>query len=97
MTNQNIQSKVIDLLSKELDESTIDAMNKWLDKNKDKISNHNDKHNLKVNDIITFKNGFDIPMSTKIIGFDIETGNAYLYWDCYWFSINLDERLIPIE
>lgn len=74
------------LLSKPLHESTIEMMNNWLEANADKFTNKNEKYNLKVGDIITFKNGYDIPMSTKIIAFNAENGNAYMYWDCYWFD-----------
>ena len=42
-------------------------------------------------DHIQFLNGFDIPVITEILGFD-EKGQAYLLWDCYWFTINLVSR-----
>jgi len=42
-------------------------------------------------DHIQFLNGFNIPMITEILGFD-ERGQAYLLWDCYWFTINLVSR-----
>jgi len=42
-------------------------------------------------DRIQFLNGFNIPMITEILGFD-EMGQAYLLWDCYWFTINLASR-----
>lgn len=82
------------LLSKPLHESTIERMNNWLEANAHRFTGKNEKYNLKVGDIITFKNGYDIPMSTKIIAFNAETGNVYLYWDCYWVDLNLDERLL---
>lgn len=42
-------------------------------------------------DRIQFLNGYGIPMITEILGFD-EKGEAYLLWDCYWFTINLVSR-----
>ena len=79
----NVMRGAFNLLSKPLHESTIERMNNWLQANADKFTNKNEKYNLKVGDIITFKNGYDIPMSTKIIAFNAETGNPYMYWDCY--------------
>ena len=82
------------LLSKPLHESTIERMNNWLQANADKFTNKNEKYNLKIGDVITFKNGYDIPMSTKIIAFNVENGNPYMYWDCYWVDLDLEKRLI---
>jgi hypothetical protein len=82
------------LLSKPLHESIIERMNNWLEANAHRFTGKNEKYNLKVGDIITFKNGYDIPMSTKIIAFNAETGNPYMYWDCYWVDLDLEKRLI---
>ena len=57
------------------------------------IANANYKHDLRTGDIILFKNGYDVEMTTEILGFD-EEGKAYLLWDCYWYTIDLNERLI---
>lgn len=84
----------VNLLSKPLHESTIERMNNWLQANADKFTNKNEKYNLKIGDVITFKNGYDIPMSTKIIAFNVENGNPYMYWDCYWVDLDLEKRLI---
>ena len=82
------------LLSKPLHESTIERMNNWLQANADKFTNKNEKYNLKIGDVITFKNGYDIPISTKIIAFNVENGNPYMYWYCYWVDLDLEKRLI---
>lgn len=87
----------INLLSKQLHETTVERMNNWLEVNAHSFTNKNEKYNLKIGDKIIFKNGQDVPMSTKIIAFDLETGNAYLYWDCYWVSIDLKERLLKAK
>lgn len=85
---------VFNILAKPLHESTIERMNNWLKENASKFTGKNEKYNLKVGDIITFKNGYDIPMRTKIIAFNAETGNPYLYWSCYWAELDLENRLL---
>lgn len=85
---------VFNILAKPLHESTIERMNNWLKENASKFTFKNEKYNLKVGDIITFKNGYDIPMRTKIIAFNAETGNPYLYWSCYWAEFDLENRLL---
>ncbi len=85
------------LLSKPLHESTIERMNNWLEANAHRFTGKNEKYNLKVGDIITFKNGYDIPMSTKIIAFNAETGNPYMYWDCFWVDLDLEKRLLKAK
>ena len=82
------------LLSKPLHESTIDRMNNWLEVNADEFTSKNEKYNLKIGDTITFKNGYDIPMSTKTIAFNAENGNPYVFWDCYWVDLDLEKRLL---
>lgn len=85
---------VFNIITKPLHESTIERMNNWLKENAPKFSGKNEKYNLKVGDIITFKNGYDIPMRTKIIAFNAETGNPYLYWSCYWVELDLEKSLL---
>ena len=85
------------LLSKPLHESTIEKMNNWLGANAHRFTGKNELYNLKVGDIITFKNGYDIPMTTKIIAFNAETGNPYMYWDCYWVDLDLEKRLLKAK
>jgi hypothetical protein len=85
------------LLSKPLHESTIERMNNWLEANAHRFTGRNEKYNLKVGDIITFKNGYDIPISTRIIAFNAETGNPYMYWDCYWVDLDLEKRLLKAK
>ena len=47
---------------------------------------------LKTGDIIEFWGGYnnDIRYRSKILGFDTD-GKAFMYWDCYWFAIDLTE------
>jgi len=93
----SVMRGAFNLLSKPLHKSTIERMNNWLQANADKFTNKNEKYNLKVGDIITFKNGYDIPMSTKIIAFNAENGNPYMYWDCYWVDLDLEKRLLKAK
>lgn len=90
-TNNYNEADAINLL----DRNTDDILSKFNEfkKNLTFISDTNDKFNLKTGDKILFLNGYDIPMITKILGFSAE-GTAYLLWDCYWFDINLETRLI---
>lgn len=88
---------VFNILTKPLHESTIERMNKWLIENASKFTGKNEKYDLKVGDIITFKNGYDIPMRTKIIAFNAETGNPYLYWSCYWVELDLEKSLLKYK
>jgi hypothetical protein len=101
MQNKNISKhgavKIFNLLEKKYHKTTIERMNNWLEANAHRFTNKNEKYNLKVGDIITFKNGYDIPMSTKIIAFNAETGNPYLYWDCYWVDLDLEKRLLKAK
>lgn len=93
----DVSGSIFNLLSKNYHESTIDRMNAWLEKNANILTHKNEKYNLKIGDIITFKNGYDIKMRTKIIAFHSETGNAYLYWDCYWLELDLEKRLLKAK
>lgn len=93
----SVNGSVFKLLSRQLHETTIERMNNWLEANAHSFTCKNEKFNLKIGDIISFKNGNDIPMSTKIIAFNAETGNAYLYWNCYWFAIDLEKRLLKAK
>lgn len=65
---------------------------------KEKINGFVDKnieYNLSVGNIIQFKNGHNIEMITKILGFDSD-GDCYLLWDCYWSPIRLNERFTKL-
>lgn len=92
-----VMRDAFNLLSKPLHESTIERMNNWLEANANRFTNKNEKYNLKIGDIITFKNGYDIPMRSKIISFNAENGNAYVYWDCYWVELELEKRLLKAK
>lgn len=97
LTIPQVSGSVFNLLSRRLHETTIERMNNWLKVNAYRFTGKNEKFNLKIGDVITFKNGYDIPMSTKIIAFNVETGNAYLYWDCYWVELDLEKRLLKAK
>lgn len=97
LTIPQVSGSVYNLLSRKLHETTIERMNNWVQANAHSFTGKNEKFNLKIGDIITFKNGNDIPMSTKIIAFNAETGNTYLYWDCYWFALDLEKRLLKAK
>lgn len=66
----------------------------WLEENKSRLTEKNEKYNLLSGDEIDFVNGYNIPMRATITAFCKETGKAYLKWDCFWFPIDLDKRLI---
>lgn len=97
LTIPQVSGSVFNLLSRQLHETTIERMNNWLEANANSFTGKNEKFKLKIGDIITFKNGYNIPMSTKIIAFNAETGNAYLYWDCYWVALDLEKRLLKAK
>ncbi len=97
LTIPQVSGSVFNILSRQLHETTIERMKNWLEANAHRLTGKNEKYNLKVGDIITFKNGYDIPMSTKIIAFNAETGNPYMYWDCYWVNLDLEKRLLKAK
>lgn len=94
-------------ITAEVDANPVNLMNKyklkgWEQEFRDKfaawrkdrfVGDANSKHDLKTGDQILFLNGYDIPMISEILGFD-EEGKAYMLWDCYWFAVDLDSRLI---
>jgi hypothetical protein len=88
-----MKTRVFNLLSS-LNEDTVRRMNNWLEENAEYFTHENKEYKLKIGDVITFKNGYGIPMQTKIIAFNSKTGNPYLYWDCYWYELDLKERLL---
>jgi hypothetical protein len=59
---------------------------------KKKLSPLQESNGLQVGDTIQFYAGYDsdILVQTVIFGFDNE-GLAYVWWDCYWLGINLNE------
>lgn len=52
----------------------------------------------KVGDVVRILSGLndDIIYTTKVIGFD-KDGWLYLYWDCYWHAVDMDNprRKVP--
>jgi hypothetical protein len=94
LTNINTMKRPINLMAEYFDEILLKEMKEWLELNKEKLTTENKEYKMKVGDIITFRNAYGIPMKTKIIAFDKETGNPYLYWDCYWFELDLKTRLL---
>ena len=97
MKRKNILKIDFKMSNKPLHESTVERMSNWLKTNAQRFTNKNEKHNLKVGDMVVIKNGYDIPMRRKIIAFNNETGGAYLHWDCYWMEIDLEERLLGMK
>ena len=73
-----------------------DKIDKWLKEYPNSFVFENKEFNLKVGDVITFIGGYnsDIKFISKIFAFDSKTGNAYVYWDCYWVGLDLKERLV---
>ena len=57
------------------------------------FSTQNEELGLQKGDKVLFKNGYGIPYISEILGFDAD-GHAFLVWDCYWYSVNMKERLI---
>lgn len=55
----------------------------------------NEKMNLKSGDKILFIGGYydNIEMISEILGFDSD-GMAYILWECFWFPIDLNKRMI---
>lgn len=88
------EQHIFNLLDKPLYEETILKMKEWLERNKNQLTDTNEIFDLRVDDEILFKNGYDVPMRTKITAFGANTNEAYLYWDCYWFPIDLNTRFI---
>ena len=54
------------------------------------VSDTNTEFNLKAGDKIQFYSGYndDILYISQIIGFD-KYGDAYIIWDCYWYTLKL--------
>ena len=87
-----VTSRPINLLQKDDNTSLREKFNEWKSKLKF-IANVNYKFDLATGDKILFKNGYDVEMISEIIGFN-EDGDAYMLWDCYWFPVRLQDRLI---
>ncbi len=83
--------KYIDLLAKNYYADYEKKFNEMKHKI-ERLTDNNAKYNLKTGDIIIFKNGYNVPIKSKILGF--ENDNAYILWDCYWIPIDLNTRLI---
>lgn len=62
-------------------------------KSKRKIKGVNSLLELAAGDWIQFENGYGVKFISEIFGFD-QDGYAYVIWDCFWCSINLEKRLI---
>lgn len=46
---------------------------------------------FKASEEVVVVNSYGLKMLTKILGF--KDGKAYLYWDCYWFPVELKNIL----
>lgn len=66
----------------------------FLSRRKNSIINYNKTLQLKTGDKIYFTAGYsnNIRYKSEVIGFDKETGKAYINWDCYWYCIELLEH-----
>lgn len=55
-----------------------------------KKSDENEELGLKTGDVIEFWGGMnnDIRYTSRILGFD-SAGKAFMFWDCYWFPVDL--------
>lgn len=89
----------VDLMNKYKD-GQDETIEKGFEKMKVKIegfTERNEKHDLKVGDVIEFTGGYDedIRFTTRILGFNDEN-KAYVLWDAFWFPINLDDRSIKV-
>lgn len=58
----------------------------------------NEEIGLKTGDVVSFWGGYngDIRFVSEILGFN-SNGDAYMFWDCYWFGIDLQKREFKIE
>ena len=74
-----------------------EKFNLFVEKYNIQINEFNPELNLKIGDIVEFKNGFDVPMITEILGFNKETNKVYMLWDCYWNGIDLNEGNYKIK
>jgi hypothetical protein len=87
--------RVIDLLAKYKstgkDVEILNEFEKWLDRNGEKVNPVNYELNMKAGDVVQFRNGYGVLMSTEILGFS-EGAKAYLLWDCYWADVDLINR-----
>lgn len=86
-------SSIVNLISKTHDESLYERRDNWINNNTLLVA-ETPKYNFKRGDALYFKNGYDIPMVAKIIGFNKESFEVYLDWDCYWVGLDISERII---
>lgn len=86
-------SSIVNLISKTHDESFYDNRDNWINNNPLLVA-ETLKYNFKRGDALYFKNGYDIPMVAKIIGFNKESSEVYLDWECFWFGLDISERII---
>lgn len=86
--------KAINLLDRQETKNARKAFENWkLEKGKE-VSEKSQKLGLKKGDVVEFFGGFSnhLRYITEILGFDNETGKAYMLWDCYWFPVDLEKR-----
>jgi len=94
--NESMKQKVIDLYAKFYPKMK-DDIDKWVkSKPSSMFTDKNEKFGLKIGDTITFKGGYnnDILFSSKIWAFDAKDGEAYVYWDSYWYTVDLEKNLV---
>jgi len=86
----------INLLEKPFFEELSNRIREFINNNSDSLTfEHPD---FQVDQEITFLAGYnkDILYTSKIFAFNKQTLEAYIYWDCFWFPINLNERIQTI-
>ena len=66
----------------------------WAEKHNRTIAQENKTIGLKAGDVVEFTSGHNdnIRYKTRILGFDLKDGEAYMLWDCYWFTVDLVKR-----
>lgn len=69
-------------------------INDWKNKHKEDFISENINYDLKEGDLISFYGGFnrDILFISKIFAIDKNQKYIYVYWDCFWFHLNLEDK-----
>lgn len=79
----------INLLDKGHEKTYHDKVEKFKAENPEIL---NEGDGFKAGDIVCFISGYndDIIYTTKVFG--ISEGKVYVYWDCYWFGVDIKRR-----
>jgi hypothetical protein len=75
---------------------TQEKAHQWVADRSSEMVAENKQYGLKVGDTIKFWTGYnrDILASSEILGFYADDGKAIIIWDCYWFPVDLEQRLV---